>query len=162
VTRTWPVDGTFSARQREVYDIVLDTHRYSDDRRSPEPADCKGLCRSCSQLKPEVSTWRRMLMVAIGSLCGSYLAHCWCSQSVRVSYTRRCVDECRPGTTLQHLHALSVRLLREGLRSLGLLSAMAPSHAHRPFYPHAVGAHCRVVCSDAGLVSGGLRISLTC
>ena len=51
------------------------------------------------------------------------------------------MDECRPGTTLAALHALSVRLLREGLRSLGLLSAMAPSHAHRAFYPHAVGEH---------------------
>ena len=27
VTRTWPVNGAFTARQREVYDIVLDTHR---------------------------------------------------------------------------------------------------------------------------------------
>ena len=35
VTRTWPVNGTFSARQREVYEIVLDTHRYSDDKRCP-------------------------------------------------------------------------------------------------------------------------------
>lgn len=27
VTRTWPVSGTFSAAQRDVYDIVLDVHR---------------------------------------------------------------------------------------------------------------------------------------
>lgn len=27
VTRTWPVSGTFSRHQREVYEIVLDTHR---------------------------------------------------------------------------------------------------------------------------------------
>ena len=77
-----------------------------------------------------------------------FLTYCVCP------IARRCVDECRPGTTLQHLHALSVRLLREGLRSLGLLSAMAPSHAHRPFYPHAVGAHHRADCIDAGMTNG--------
>lgn len=27
VTRTWPVSGTFTRHQREVYEIVLDTHR---------------------------------------------------------------------------------------------------------------------------------------
>jgi Xaa-Pro aminopeptidase len=27
VSRTWPVSGTFSVQQREVYEIVLDTHR---------------------------------------------------------------------------------------------------------------------------------------
>ena len=27
VTRTWPVSGTFSTAQRDLYDIVLDAHR---------------------------------------------------------------------------------------------------------------------------------------
>lgn len=30
VTRTWPVSGTFSKHQREVYEIVLDTHRCAE------------------------------------------------------------------------------------------------------------------------------------
>lgn len=53
---------------------------------------------------------------------------------------RRCLAECRPGSSLQQLHALSVRLLREGLRSLGILGPLASSNAYRAFYPHAVGA----------------------
>lgn len=38
------------------------------------------------------------------------------------------------------MHSLSVRLLREGLKSLGLLGPLASAGAYRAFYPHAVGA----------------------
>ena len=38
VTRTWPVSGAFSARQRAVYELVLDAHRCAPGVRASQPS----------------------------------------------------------------------------------------------------------------------------
>lgn len=51
---------------------------------------------------------------------------------------------CKPGTTLRQLHHMSIRLLSESLRALGVLPGMSTDaimaeQAFRIFYPHSVG-----------------------
>jgi Xaa-Pro aminopeptidase len=38
---------------------------------------------------------------------------------------RRCLEACKPGSTLAKVHQLSIQLLSEGLRDLGLLPGLS-------------------------------------
>jgi Xaa-Pro aminopeptidase len=54
------------------------------------------------------------------------------------------IAACRPGTTMRQLHQLSVRLLAEALRTLGVLrnvsvESIVANQSYRTFYPHSVG-----------------------
>lgn len=63
---------------------------------------------------------------------------------------------CRPGSTLRQLHHMSVDLLRDALRSLGLSahSMIGPStNDYRVFYPHSVGHWLGMDTHDAASVS---------
>jgi Xaa-Pro dipeptidase len=81
ITRTFPVNGRFSQRQRDVYQIVLDTQK-------------------------------------------------------------ACIEAARPGIVSAELHVRSMRLIAEGLKSLGLLKGSTDSlvegGAVRLFYPHGL------------------------
>lgn len=56
---------------------------------------------------------------------------------------RRCLEACRPGALLRTIHALSIRLVSEGIAQLGLLQHMGAQDVamgpYRQFYPHSVG-----------------------
>lgn len=59
---------------------------------------------------------------------------------------RRCLEAVQPGATLRQLHQLSVRLLCQGLRDLGVgpaagrsVDALMAAGSYRLFYPHSVG-----------------------
>lgn len=70
VTRTWPVSGTFSRHQREVYEIVLDTHRCATAR----DTTLSRLCVWESRLHLHwVQHWRlEFTMSVIGMRDGQY------------------------------------------------------------------------------------------
>jgi len=82
ITRTFPVGRRFSALQREVYSIVLDTQK-------------------------------------------------------------ACIAKLKPGLNSADLHVFSMRMLAEGLKSMGLMTGdtdgLVESEAIRLFYPHGIG-----------------------
>ncbi|KAK9908284.1 hypothetical protein WJX75_005446 [Coccomyxa subellipsoidea] len=57
VSRTWPVSGTFSVQQREVYEIVLDTHR-----------QCVEICRAGRTLRDVHQKSVQLLSEGVASL----------------------------------------------------------------------------------------------
>ncbi len=81
ITRTFPVSGRFTRRQRDVYSIVLEAQK-------------------------------------------------------------RCIEAARPGVVSADLHVLSMRVIAEGLKSLGLLrgdtDGLVEGGAVRLFYPHGL------------------------
>eukprot|EP00882_Tetradesmus_deserticola_P006395 GHRQ01006726.1.p1 GENE.GHRQ01006726.1~~GHRQ01006726.1.p1 ORF type:complete len:508 (+),score=199.91 GHRQ01006726.1:146-1669(+) len=95
VTRTWPVNGRYTAEQRQVYNIVLEVRR-------------------------------------------------------------RCLEAAVPGNTLGKVHQLSVQLLSEGLRDLGLLPratlADFQKGLYRDFYCHSVGHYLGMDVHDTNTV----------
>eukprot|EP00127_Corallochytrium_limacisporum_P000105 Clim_evm12s4 gene=Clim_evmTU12s4 len=68
----------------------------------------------------------------------------------------------RPNTSLDGLHRLSMELLAEELRKLGILPASAPSatmaHLMRKFYPHHVGHWLGMDVHDTGSVSRAMSL----
>jgi len=82
ITRTFPIGGKFSSRQRDVYDIVLETQK-------------------------------------------------------------QCIDRARPGALASDLHLHAMRVIAEGLRSLGVLKGstdeLVDTEAVRLFFPHGLG-----------------------
>ncbi|MDE2490043.1 MAG: aminopeptidase P family protein [Elusimicrobia bacterium] len=97
ITRTFPVSGRFTRRQRDVYQIVLETQK-------------------------------------------------------------ACIDACRPGVVSADLHVRSMRLIAEGLKSLGLLrgetDGLVEGGAVRLFYPHGLT---HMLGLDVHDVTGGRR-----
>jgi Xaa-Pro aminopeptidase len=93
VTRTFPVNGTFSPAQKEVYEIVLEAQLAS-------------------------------------------------------------IDACRPGTSFDGVHDISVRVLTEGLVRIGLLSgevdALITSEAYKKYYMHRTGHWIGMDVHDVG------------
>jgi Xaa-Pro dipeptidase len=81
ITRTFPVNGRFTRRQRDIYQVVLETQK-------------------------------------------------------------ACIDAARPGVVSADLHVLSMRLIADGLKSLGLLKGdtdgLVEGGAVRLFYPHGL------------------------
>lgn len=81
ITRTFPVNGRFSNRQKDIYSIVLEAQK-------------------------------------------------------------KCIDRSRPGIVSAQLHVLSMGLIAEGLKSLGLLkgdvAGLVEGGAVRLFYPHGL------------------------
>lgn len=81
ITRTYPINGRFSRRQKDIYSIVLEAQK-------------------------------------------------------------RCIERSRPGVLSGDLHILSMRIIAEGLKSLGLLRGtideLVLSGAVRLFYPHGL------------------------
>lgn len=98
ITRTFPVSGKFTRRQKDVYQVVLE-----------------------AQL--------------------------------------RCIDAVRPGNTSRDVHALSMRVLTEGMKDLGFLKGdvdgLVESEAIRIFYPHGLGHSLGLDVHD---VDGGKRL----
>ncbi len=69
VTRTWPVSGTFSRHQREVYEIVLDTHRCAAEgckrcEKTLAMAECK-----CPSLQLAAGTTGDADTMALSATC---------------------------------------------------------------------------------------------
>ncbi|KAF6266603.1 peptidase M24, structural domain-containing protein [Scenedesmus sp. NREL 46B-D3] len=95
VTRTWPVNGRYTAEQRQVYETVLEVRR-------------------------------------------------------------RCLEAAVPGNTLGKVHQLSVQLLSEGLRDLGLLPLATlqdfQKGLYREFYCHSVGHYLGMDVHDTNTV----------
>lgn len=95
VTRTWPVDGSYTPEQRRVYETVL---------------------------------------------------------AVR----QRCLEEAYPGNTLAKIHSLSVQLLSEGLRDLGILPGASLDDItrglYRDFYCHSVGHYLGLDVHDTNTI----------
>jgi len=56
---------------------------------------------------------------------------------------RQCLDACRAGSNLRHIHNLSVRLISQAIVKLGLLEATDAASvvggSYRPFYCHSIG-----------------------
>ena len=97
ITRTFPVNGRFSNRQRDVYEIVL-------------------------------------------------------------AAQKSCIERARPGAISADLHVHSMRVIAEGLKSLGLLKGetdgLVESGAVRLFYPHGLT---HMLGLDVHDVTGGKR-----
>ena len=66
-----------------------------------------------------------------------------------------CLAQVRPGATLRQLQATSVRVVTEGLHSLGLVGggAVAAAGAYRRFYPHSLGHWLGMDTHDVPVVS---------
>jgi Xaa-Pro dipeptidase len=81
ITRTYPINGKFTRRQRDIYSVVLETQK-------------------------------------------------------------RCIEKARPGINSAELHLYSMRVIAEGLKSLGLLrgdtDGLLENGAVRLFYPHGL------------------------
>ncbi|MBI2787485.1 MAG: aminopeptidase P family protein [Elusimicrobia bacterium] len=81
ITRTYPINGKFTRRQRDVYSVVLETQK-------------------------------------------------------------RCIEKAQPGINSAELHLFSMRVIAEGLKSLGLLrgetDGLVENGAVRLFYPHGL------------------------
>ena len=81
ITRSFPVDGKFTRRQRDVYQVVLETQK-------------------------------------------------------------ACIERARPGVVSADLHVFSMRMIADGLRSIGLLKGdvdgLVEGGAVRLFYPHGL------------------------
>jgi Xaa-Pro dipeptidase len=97
ITRTFPVNGRFTRRQKDVYEIVLATQK-------------------------------------------------------------ACIERARPGIVSAELHVHSMRVIAEGLKSLGLLhgsiDALVEGGAVRLFYPHGLT---HMLGLDVHDVTGGKR-----
>lgn len=97
ITRTFPVSGRFTSRQRDVYQIVLETQK-------------------------------------------------------------SCIERARPGVISADLHVHSMRVIAEGLKSLGLLKGdvdgLVDGGAARLFYPHGLT---HMLGLDVHDVTGGKR-----
>jgi Xaa-Pro dipeptidase len=97
ITRTFPVNGKFTRRQRDVYEVVLDAQK-------------------------------------------------------------SCIDRARPGVVSADLHVHSMRVIAEGLKSLGLLrgetDGLVEGGAVRLFYPHGLT---HMLGLDVHDVTGGKR-----
>ncbi len=93
ITRTFPVNGRYTAAQREVYDIVLET---------------------------EIA----------------------------------CLDATKPGTTVKERQNLSIEMLTEGMKKLGLLKGktkdLIKKKAYEKYYMHGVGHYLGLDVHDAG------------
>ena len=98
ITRTFPVNGTFSARQREAYQVVLD-----------------------AQLAA--------------------------------------IDTVRPGTPFQEVHEAALRVLVQGLVSLGILDGaiedLIEDGAYRPYYMHKTSHWLGIDVHDVGTYKQG-------
>eukprot|EP00879_Flechtneria_rotunda_P028716 GHRR01030931.1.p1 GENE.GHRR01030931.1~~GHRR01030931.1.p1 ORF type:complete len:455 (+),score=161.77 GHRR01030931.1:479-1843(+) len=73
-----------------------------------------------------------------------------------LSVRQRCLDAVVPGSTLAKVHALSVQLLSEGLRDLGLLPTAGledfTAGLYREFYCHSIGHYLGMDVHDTNTV----------
>jgi len=69
---------------------------------------------------------------------------------------RRCLEACKPGSTLAKVHQLSIQLLSEGLRDLGLLPGLSTdaiaAGPYRDFYCHSVGHYLGMDVHDTNTI----------
>ncbi|OGR90284.1 MAG: hypothetical protein A3J74_08760 [Elusimicrobia bacterium RIFCSPHIGHO2_02_FULL_57_9] len=97
-----------------------------------------------------------MLLIDAGAECGGYAADITRTFPVNGKFTNRqrdiysivlrtqktCIERARPGVVSAQLHVLSMTLIAEGLKSLGLLrgevSGLVEGGAVRLFYPHGL------------------------
>ena len=97
-----------------------------------------------------------MLLIDAGAECGGYAADITRTFPVNGKFTNRqrdiysivlrtqktCIERARPGVGSAQLHVLSMTLIAEGLKSLGLLrgevSGLVEGGAVRLFYPHGL------------------------